>query len=725
MSHRVRSYDEELEAFDRQQRGDGYHRGSNSSRRRQQRDDNDARRSNEEDDVYMGDKLAAPPDFDGPTKNRKCTDVLCSLLILIMWIALSCLGFYSISNGNVEILLNPMDFDGNICGLDYNGVDMRNYSYLYTINYWHTGICLSECPSLEVYMNSTTNNTTTSTTTATTITSDVRTLITYGGIHQLEGAILEPNFLHIPAYYLNTSNPDTLRCELDNGNDICFPNQDVTQSWSSEGINKGKGFAYYVGESRPILNYCTITETARTSIEDQVKDNATLTFVDEGIAVWKNIYADIYTARLYVFGVGFGLGILISLIYVVILRLPFLLNSVVWGSILASITLFAVGGVYGLQTAEVWENEDPQHWSNTQIKLTRIFSYVLMGVAGIAFLMMICLRKEIQLAIGCVKETGKAVSRMPMILFVPVLQGLAFVVFTVVFVIYGLHLASLGEVRVNSFTIPFDDDIEVPYRTYHFDEFTTYAAWGMLFCFFWTANFIIAAGDMIVALAIAKWYFTRDKGRMTPPVASSIGNVLYYHLGTVAFGSLVLATVQFVRAILARVQQQAKKVGGKFGTRVATVLFCCCQCCLWCFEKCIRFINKNAYIQTAIFGKPFCASARDAFYLILRNMGRIGAVSFVSGFVLVIGKLFISVSTTTVAYYLMVEYIADDLHSLAAPTILVFLIAYFLADMFLDVFEIGLSAILQCFVADEEMFDGADCYAEGNLQNWIDKYQKD
>lgn len=440
----------------------------------------------------------------------------------------------------------------------------------------------------------------------------------------------------------------------------------------------------------------------------------------------KNIYSDIYTARLYVFGVGFGAGILISFIYIIILRLPCLLNIVVWGSVLASIALIALGGVYALQTAEVWENEEPQHWSDTQILLTRYFAYALMGSSAIAFVIMICLRREIQLAIGCVKETGKAVSRMPMIFAVPILQGLAFVVFTLTFCFYGLHLASLGEIRVNSFTIPpvFGDSIEIPYRTYHFDDFTTYAAWAMLFCFFWTANFIIAAGDMIVALAIAKWYFTRDKRKMTPAVASSIGNVLFYHLGTVAFGSLVLAIVQFMRAILARIQNRAKKVGGKCGSQVATILLCCCQCCLWCFEKCIQFINKNAYIQTAIFGKPFCAAARDAFYLILRNMGRIGAVSFVSGFVLVIGKLFISVSTTTVAYYLMVEYIADELHSLAAPTVLVFLIAYFLADMFLDVFEIGLSAILQCFVADEEMFDGADCYAEGSLQTWIDKYQE-
>jgi hypothetical protein len=59
-------------------------------------------------------------------------------------------------------------------------------------------------------------------------------------------------------------------------------------------------------------------------------------------------------------------------------------------------------------------------------------------------------------------------------------------------------------------------------------------------------------------------------------------------------------------------------------------------------EKCMKFINKNAYIQCAIFGTPFCHSARKAFYLILRNAAWIGAVSYVSAAVLVVGKLFIS-----------------------------------------------------------------------------------
>jgi choline transporter-like protein 2/4/5 len=114
-----------------------------------------------------------------------------------------------------------------------------------------------------------------------------------------------------------------------------------------------------------------------------------------------------------------------------------------------------------------------------------------------------------------------------------------------------------------------------------------------------------------------------------------------------------------------------------------------------------------------------------AFFLILRNAGRIGAISYVSAAVLIVGKLFISAVTTGLAYYVMNENMAEDLYSVGGPTVVVFLMSYFVSDFFMDVFDLSITTILNCFIADEEMFDGDECYAEGQLQDWIDKYEDD
>lgn len=157
----------------------------------------------------------------------------------------------------------------------------------------------------------------------------------------------------------------------------------------------------------------------------------------------------------------------------------------------------------------------------------------------------------------------------------------------------------------------------------------------------------------------------------------------------------------------------------------------------------MKFLNKNAYVQTAIFGTAFCESSRRGFFLVVRNAARVGAISSVSSAVLIVGKLFISAVTTGLAYYVMNENIGQELYSIGGPTVVVFLISYFVSDFFMDsksslsfimpfvaciahtalvsVFDMGTTTILHCFIADEEMFDGDECYAEGQLKAWIDK----
>lgn len=162
----------------------------------------------------------------------------------------------------------------------------------------------------------------------------------------------------------------------------------------------------------------------------------------------------------------------------------------------------------------------------------------------------------------------------------------------------------------------------------------------------------------------------------------------------------------------------------------------------------MKFLNKNAYVQTAIFGTSFCKSSRQAFYLVVRNAARVGAISSVSSAVLIVGKLFISAVTTGLAYYVMTEQIAEDLYSVGGPTFVVFLMSYFVSDFFMDsefalssycliaccvrmnlifvspsflVYDMGTTTILHCFIADEEMFEGDERYATGQLQSWVDK----
>ena len=132
----------------------------------------------------------------------------------------------------------------------------------------------------------------------------------------------------------------------------------------------------------------------------------------------------------------------------------------------------------------------------------------------------------------------------------------------------------------------------------------------------------------------------------------------------------------------------------------------------------MKFINKNAYIQIAIFGYGFCKAARKAFFLILRNLLRIAAVGMVSEIVTMIGKLFIPGVTLLIAYLALMEM---QLYSFWFPLLLTFFVSWMVTDVFMEIFSMAISTILQCFCADEELFskDGKQPFAEGGLRSAI------
>ena len=129
-------------------------------------------------------------------------------------------------------------------------------------------------------------------------------------------------------------------------------------------------------------------------------------------------------------------------------------------------------------------------------------------------------------------------------------------------------------------------------------------------------------------------------------VISAFWRLVRFHLGTAAFGSFIIALIQLVRLILAYIEHLVKKyevrtiklnvkvrnqkewkilqkkgfgTAGKVALVILKAVLACLQCILACFERFMKFINVNAYIETAIYGYNFCRAAMKAFKLLVSN----------------------------------------------------------------------------------------------------------
>jgi hypothetical protein len=433
-------------------------------------------------------RLVAPADFDGPTVDRHCTDIFCFLLIIASWVVMTGIGIYAMANGNIDFVIRPLDYDGGICGTTFNNIDRVDYPYLLYVNLF-AGVCVNTCPDLDGV---TEDNLT-----------DVRTLVSYGGIFQVDGAELELSVsldgnsetLQV-ADYSNSS--DALFCT----EELCFPNNSTVDSWTSRGINQGYGFAYYVASTYELLYRCYLTDAAEQRIRELTNNTNTseVGIANDLYSFWNKLYTDLWLARYYIFGFGCGVSLLISLIYIFLMRLPFLLTTVIWTSIFSSIAMFILGGYYAYSQATIWDDANPKTVSDKTIALTTGFSYALFAIGGVLAMLACCLRKAIMDAIVCTKEAGRAVNSMTLILLVPVLEAIGFIVFLVPFMYYSANLSSLATITTKDVpvdvSLPGIETATVAFRVFDFDDFTENCAWYFLFCFFWTGNFIVAMGDV-------------------------------------------------------------------------------------------------------------------------------------------------------------------------------------------------------------------------------------
>lgn len=128
------------------------------------------------------------------------------------------------------------------------------------------------------------------------------------------------------------------------------------------------------------------------------------------------------------------------------------------------------------------------------------------------------------------------------------------------------------------------------------------------------------------------------------------------------------------------------------------------NCCLCCLECCLRYITAQAYIQTAIHGNSFCFAAKDAFFLVARNILRIGALESLEYLAMFVGKVLIISVVGTTTYFILQTYYEDRLTGLMGPTILTIFISWAVSSVFTSVFGAVAESLLQCYVTGRFSF---------------------
>ncbi|XP_029364153.1 choline transporter-like protein 2 isoform X2 [Echeneis naucrates] len=676
-----------------------------------------------EEKQKYGEPRKYDPTFKGPIQNRGCTDIVCCILFVLALLGYIAVGILAWSQGDPRKVIYPTDSRGQFCG--QAGTELEKKPLLFYFNIMKcaspmvllefqcptTQMCVEKCPEkfmtlLKAYTNK----------------NDFEYYKKFckEGVTNTMGA---PEILRLglcPAM-LTPSKPFTRRC---------FPA--LGQKGKVITVGNISSFDDGYGNMRDAKD-----------LVDGVK-NATV--VIEARQVVMKIFED-YTQSWYWILIGLVIAMVTSLLFIILLR--YLAGIMVWVMIVLVILVIGYGIFhcymeYAALKGEPGANVTIQQLGfqtdlsvYLQIRQTWLAFMIILAIVDVVIiLLLIFLRKRILIAVALIKEASRAIGHVMCSLFFPLFTFVLLAIVIAYWAVTAVFLSTSNEPVYKVFNETLCEhsrklcdpanyttslmkaqcpDSECLFAFYGgetvYHKYLIGLQFYNVFLFFWCANFVIGLGQMTLAGAFASYYWAFVKPDDMPafPVFSSLGRSLRYHTGSLAFGSLILSIIQIIRVLLEYLDHKLKGAKNKF----AKFLLCCLKCCFWCLEKFIKFLNRNAYIMVAIYGKNFCTSARDAFFLLMRNMIRVAVLDKVTDFLLFLGKLLIVGLVGVFAFFFFsgrvkaFENTAPHLHYYWVPILTVVIGSYLIAHGFFSVYAMCVDTLFLCFCEDLERNDGS------------------
>ncbi|XP_037700281.1 choline transporter-like protein 4 isoform X2 [Choloepus didactylus] len=671
-----------------------------------------------DEDKAHGKPVKYDPSFRGPIKNRGCTDVICCILFLIFILGYIVVGIVAWVYGDPRQVLYPRNSTGAYCGMGEN----KDKPYLLYFNIFSciltTNIIIAaegnlQCPTPQVCVSS--------------CPADPWTV----GPSQYSQTVGE-------VFYAANRN-------------FCLPGV----PWDMPVLDslKQELCPSFLLPSTPALGRCFPWSNSTTPELQGITGN-----ISQGISglldalnardISVKIFED-FARSWYWILIALGVALVVSLLFILLLRLV--------AGPLVLVLILGVLGVLAYGIYHCWKEYQVLRDKGASIAqlgfTTNLSAYqsvqetwlaamiVLAVLEGILLLMLIFLRQRIRIAIALLKEASKAVGKMMSTMFYPLVTFVLLLICVAYWAMTALYLATSGqpqyvwwipnaslpsceEVPVNKSCDPMAQPVNssCPGLMCVFQGYLTtglvqrsifnlqiYGVLGL----FWTLNWVLALGQCVLAGAFASYYWAFHKPRDIPtfPLSSAFIRTLHYHTGSLAFGALILTLVQIARVVLEYIDHKLRGAQNP----MARCIMCCFKCCLWCLEKFIKFLNHNAYIMIAIYGKNFCVSAKNAFMLLMRNIVRVVVLDKVTDLLLLFGKLLVVGGVGVLSFFFFsgrIQGLGKDfenphLNYYWLPIMTSILGAYVIASGFFSVFGMCVDTLFLCFLEDLERNDGS------------------
>lgn len=383
-----------------------------------------------------------------------------------------------------------------------------------------------------------------------------------------------------------------------------------------------------------------------------------------------------------------GISLLVCLVYFYLVQLcAFCMVLSLLG--LAIIGLVGLGLFLWFRAQDLTlANGDPSTVS--EYKNIAIALWVVSGVLG---LLSCLLFSRIRLAAQMISAAADFISSKISVLLVPILSFFFILAFVAWWLPSFLKLYSTGSVIWYPGNV-FGDLVWAPW--------TEAGVYIMLFGLLWGVSYFIANKQHTIAVLACDWYFNRfDNWNFSLFTAFRWGFI--QHLGSLAFGSFLVAIIWSIQLVLSYFYEKAKTTGQD------SSLYKLALCFATCFEKFLKYVNRNAYIEVALRDINFCSGVYKSVELFATNALRFTVLVGVLELFLFAGSVLVASLVTIAGNYLLLLYnrsqgISNTFWSVG-PSIAFFITGLLVTGLFNSVMETATDSMFHCYLFEET--DGA------------------
>ncbi|CAI6366054.1 unnamed protein product [Macrosiphum euphorbiae] len=621
------------------------------------------------------------PEEPGQIRVRGCTDIVWLCAFLILWCLMIFIAVFAFIYGDPLRLINGHDSFGNTCGSSSNykmgkfsnldTTDKKFLFYLDPANIEHSmQICVKQCPD-----------------------SNILTLE------------------DVQNFYNRTESL------------LCSYNFDLNNFTTDEELYKSTIFTTSLGPCPPFPIYKSHHVMNRCVPEELNNQTLPLIYNIYGMMNdWdftEEILNDLYKTwpqMLYYTILAFVLTFIIIL-------LIHLLTKVIAYILLIGVSLMVIVNVFLLW----WEYFTLKKRLDNTIEAqtlsadvcnehTFLILSILFTLFSVIILMLVlAMRKRLNFLSTLFHESADCLSKLPALYWQPICT------FSVLICLYAfwtaviLHLATANYPGTRSLQLVTDfeeknmktnDSLSLEESEKHILPFINavefkdatwvrYMWWVYIIGLIWSSEFILACQHMIISGAVAKWYFTNGKNKKSV-VLSSMYNLAFYHLGSIALGSLLIILFKIPRLILTTCHSKSNSTSTNNHCLKKT-----CTCCTYSFDNFFKYINHNAYTIVSMEGIGFCLAASRAWHVIVGNALRLGSINSIGDFILFLAKCLVTLIIGSLALFTLRSNL--ELHFHAIPIIIICIFAFFVAHSVISLHEVVIDTLFLCVCEDKNI----------------------